>query len=55
MIEVASITVRVPSTSIGKRFIGHSRASACRWAGSSRLRYSKAVSFSYSATSTFWQ
>lgn len=55
MMQLASRTVRPPSTSTGKRFMGQSAASSSLAPGSSRWRYSKGVPFSYSATSTFWQ
>ncbi|GEM_PF-3486764 len=51
MIEVAPITVRAPSTSTGKRFIGHSRAGSCALAGASP----DGVRLPCSASRAFWQ
>ncbi len=57
MMMLASGTIRLPSSSTGKRPIGQSSANSAMtsgFSGASR-RSSKGVAFSYSATSTFWQ
>ena len=53
MIAVASNTTRSPSTSSGKRLTGHSSAHSRAASGSSSIRYSNGMAFSYSAISAF--
>jgi hypothetical protein len=55
MMQLASMMVRLPSTSTGKRFRGQSASSSRITPSCSSMRYSKGVPFSYSAMSTFWQ
>ena len=57
MMQLASTTVTPPSTSTGKRFIGHSAVNSCMagLSGPARRRSSNGVPFSYNAISTFWQ
>ncbi len=55
MMMVDSTTVRPSSTRSGKRANGQRAFSSVIAAGSSSDRYSNSTSFSYRATSTFWQ